>query len=376
MSAAIPRMPNLNWIIAHALAATLLLLASASSRAGVSTTEMPASKAAVRALTAREVFDRAAPAVVKLYGASVGRQQGYGTGVLISPDGLILTNLSVMLAGRSIRSVLHDGATYDAELVRRDESRKLALLRIKASNLPYLTPQSSEGMQTGDAVYALGNWFKIAEGDEHISLTRGVFSFKATIDARRLAQEYDYPGPVLVYDAITANPGAAGGPLLDADGRLVGLVGLIVEAAATNTRVNHAIPGEDLIAFLAQGSTRTPPRAEPGSDPIGESSPRRPMDAPSKGEPFIGITLSKIGYRQTWAFVERVRRGSPADRAGIRPDDLIIAVDGRRVADAADYGKLTATLTPGQRVPFTLKRGTEIITVEVVVSALASESQP
>ncbi len=371
-----PRSTKHLGILPQALAVVLGWVTAASSHEGVSTTELPVPKLAARALTAHEVFARAAPAVVKLYGASVGRQQGYGTGVLISPDGLILTNLSVMLAGRSIRAVLHDGTTHEAELVRRDDARKLALLRIKASHLPHLAPHSSDGLQTGDAVFALGNWFKIAEGDESVSLTRGVFSFKATIDARRLAQEYDYPGPVLVYDAITANPGAAGGPLLDADGKLVGLVGLIVEAAATNTRVNHAIPGEDMIAFLGQGSSHKDGAAAPGPDSIGESNRPHSTGAPPTGEPYIGITLSKIGYRQTWAFVERVRRDSPADRAGIRPDDLIIAVDGRRIADAADYSKHVATLTPGQRVPFTLKRGTEIVTVEVVVSARSSGSQP
>lgn len=325
--------------------------------------------------TAQEVFARSAPAVVKLYGASVGRQQGYGSGVLVSPDGLILTNLSVMLAGRSIRVVLHDGTTHEALLLRRDDARKLALLQIKASGLPHLVPHSSDALQTGDAVYALGNWFKIAEGDESVSLTRGVFSFKATIDARRLAQDYDYPGPVLVYDAITANPGAAGGPLLDARGQLVGLIGLIVESAATNTRVNHAIPGEDLIAFLKQRPARPSPTdvtTSPGAD-TGESTFTKPR---STGEPYIGLTLSKVGYRQTWAFVERVRRDGPADRAGIRPDDLIIAVDGRRVADGADYQTHVAALVPGQRVMFTLKRGTEIVTVEVTVAAKPTGAQP
>lgn len=339
-------------------------------------TESQSSAVPARSLTAHEIFDRAAPAVVKLYGASVGRQQGYGSGVLVSPDGLILTNLSVMLAGRSIRAVLHDGTAQEAELVRQDDARKLALLRIKASGLPHLPPHPSDALQSGDAVYALGNWFKIAEGDESVSLTRGVFSFKATIDARRLAQEYDYPGPVLVYDAITANPGAAGGPLMDAAGRLVGLVGLIVESAATNTRVNHAIPGEDLIAFLEQ----VPARGAATTDavPAQDSASTAPTAraSTSASEPYIGLTLAKLGYRQTWAFVGRVRRDSPADRAGIRPDDLIIAVDGRRVADAADYQKQIATLIPGQSVPFTLKRGTEIVTVEVTVTAKPTGGQP
>jgi S1-C subfamily serine protease len=358
----------------------LIMLPAMAATSRPSTADAPDTKsepqpAAQPERTAREVFALAAPAVVKLYGASVGRQQGYGSGVLVSPDGLVLTNLSVMLTGRSVRVVLHDGTSHEAELLRRDDARKLALLRFKASGLPYLTPHPSDALQTGDAVYALGNWFKIAEGDESVSLTRGVFSFKATIDARRLAQEYDYPGPVLIYDAITANPGAAGGPLLDARGRLVGLVGLIVESAATNTRVNHAIPGEDLISFLKQDPARPTP-SDATSAASTDADPSSTAKRPSTAEPYIGLTLSKVGYRQTWAFVERVRRDGPADRAGIRPDDLIIAIDGRRVADGADYQTQVAALVPGQRVPFTLKRGTEIVTAEVTIATKPGETQP
>lgn len=359
-----------------ALTLLAIFVACPSSLGGAPSTDSQSPTPPPRALTAHEIFQHAAPAVVKLYGASVGRQQGYGSGVLVSPDGLILTNLSVMLAGHSIRAVLHDGTVHEAKLVRQDDARKLALLRINASGLTHLTPHPGDALQTGDAVFALGNWFKIADGDESVSLTRGTFSFKAPIDARRLAQEYDYPGPVLVYDAITANPGAAGGPLLDATGRLVGLVGLIVESAATNTRVNHAIPGEDLIAFLEQSPARGAATTDTAPARNSASTAPTARASTSESEPYIGLTLAKLGYRQTWAFVGRVRRDSPADRAGIRPDDLIIAVDGRRVADAADYQKQIASLIPGQSVPFTLKRGTEIVTVEVTITAKPTGGRP
>ncbi len=77
--------------------------------------------------------------------------------------------------------------------------------------------------------------------------------------------------------------------------------------------------------------------------------------------------LAKLGYRHVSAYVERVRPGSPAAEAGIRADDLIIAIDGRRIADAEEYDAEVARLLPGQVVPFTLKRGAEIVNVDVKV---------
>lgn len=303
---------------------------------------------------AAKIFTGAAPAVVKLYGAGAGREHGYGSGVLISPDGRILTTLSILVSGRNIRVVLADGRRYDAEVLRTDEPRQLALLKIDAENLPHLSPASTRHLQVGDAMYALGNWFKIAEGDETVSLNRGILSLRTNLDARRLSQDFEYTGEVLVYDAITANPGAAGGPVVDGEGRLVGLVGKIVEASATNTRLNYAIPGEELLAFLGE-------KPRPRPEPVRTAA----TTAPSA--PYVGIKVSSLGYRHVAAFVERVRPGSPADQAGIKPDDLIMAIDGRRIADADAYREALGQALPGQTMQFTIKRGPRVLTIAVTI---------
>lgn len=298
-----------------------------------------------------------ADCVVKLYGPKVGREHGYGTGVLVSSDGRILTTLSLLVNLHGVKAVLADGRHFEAELERADEVRQLALIKIDARNLPHLSPQSSADLQQGDTVIALGNWFKIADGREPVSVCKGILGLRTTIDAMRLAQETDIQGEVLVLDALTANPGAAGGPLLDAKGRFVGLVGKIIESATTNTRINYAIPGESIVAFLGgdnvSASTGTPP----------------PAKAPT-GKPFVGIRLSKLGYRQVAAYVERVSRNSPADKAGIRPDDLILAIDGQRIRDVSSYEEIVAKLMPGQSVPFTVKRGPEVLTLTLQVEAM------
>jgi len=305
------------------------------------------------------VFRSAAPAVVKLYGGAIGREHGFGSGVLVSADGDILTADALLLDSPGLRAVLHDGRQFPAERVRDDDDRQLALLKIDVADAPFLTPSTTDRLHAGDAVIALGNWFKIAEGEEPVSANRGVLSLRTHLDARRLAQDFPYRGPVLIYDAMTSNPGAAGGPVLDIEGRFVGLIGRLVESAQTNTRINYALPGEELISFLGGHADGADAAAATGlsTEPV------------PTGEPDIGITMSRLGYRQTPAFVKRVRPGSPADEAGIRRDDLIVAIDGRRIEDAKGCAEAFERLRPGQQVEFIIKRGNEVLRSDLTVGA-------
>lgn len=304
------------------------------------------------------IFDRANAAVVKLYGPGAGREHGYGTGVLVSPDGRIVTTLSLLVSTGNVQVILSDGRRFDGQLLRSDETRQLALLKIDARDLPFLEPYHSTQLQIGDSLVALGNWFKIAEGREAVSMNRGILSLNAPVAARRLAQQFDYAGPVLIYDAITANPGAAGGPLLDVEGHFVGLVGKVVEAENTFTRINFALPAEEISNFLNEPTATPPLSAGPSTAPT-----------KSAGKPYIGIKLTKLGFRQVSAFVDKVRPGSPAAKAEILPDDLIMAVNGRRISSVDDYDEIVRDLVPGRTVPFTLKRGTQLLTVNVTIGA-------
>lgn len=307
--------------------------------------------------TVAPLIGHAADCVVKIYGTAAGREHGYGTGVLVSADGQIVTTLSLLVNLRGVKVVLADGRKFTASLERADERRQLALLRIErgGAEFPWLAPATSEHLSAGDTIIALGNWFKIADGNEPVSICKGILSLRTPLEARRLAQDFDYTGDVLIYDALTANPGAAGGPILDIDGRFVGLVGKVIESVSTNTRINYAIPGEEILAFLG------------GSESAAPQSPQSPPD-PSR-KPYIGVKLAKLGYRHVSAYVERVRPGSPAAEAGIRPDDLIIAIEGRRIANADEYETALARLIPGEAAQFTIKRGQDILNLVVNVTA-------
>lgn len=304
--------------------------------------------------TAEKAFARAAPAVVKLYGRGIGREHGYGTGTLISPDGQIVTVLSLLSARDGARVVLADGRTMTAKFVRKDEYRQLALLKIDIEDGPFLELKDSTTLQLGDAVLAMGNWFKIAEGREPVSINRGIFSMRTGLDARRLTQDFAYEGDVLLFDAMTSNPGAPGGPLLDIDGNCVGIVGRIVEARATNTRINYALTAEEIRAFVG-GEVATATTMPVGDEAAGKL-------------PYVGISISRMGFRHVSPYVSRVRSGSPAEAAGVRPDDLVLAIDNEPIRSAKDYRAAIKRLRPGDKAVFVLKRGQRVVQVSIDVA--------
>jgi S1-C subfamily serine protease len=305
-----------------------------------------------------EAIATARARVVKLYGAGFGREAGYGSGVLVSSDGRIVTALSVLLESPSLRVVLPDGRRFPARISRRDEERQLALLQIEADGLPFFELGTSRALKTGDWVIAAANPFKVAEGPEPVSIAVGVLAGRTELAGRRRAQDFAYGGPVLITDMIVATPGSAGGALVDADGRFVGLIGKAVISNLTNTWMNYALPCEEVAAFVNGASAAL--AAE--TDDAGPA-------ATSRACPDLGILLFDVGGRMRPAYVERVRPNSPAQVAGIRPNDLIISVAGEMIGTCADFQEVRGRLRVGQQVELVIKRGDEVKSVELAVGA-------
>lgn len=314
----------------------------------------------------RTAIDRASPCVVKLYGAGINMEHGYGVGVIVSEDGLVVTASSLLLGARNLRAVLADGRGVSAQRVREDEERQIALLRIDAKGLPFLTPHSSARLQPGDTLIALGNAYKIADGDDPVSVTRGVFSMRTRLDARRRKQTFEYRGDVLLYDAITSNPGMAGGPLLDVDGNWVGLVGKVVVSERTNTYLSYALPSEEIAPLLGQPASRA--AAGDRASAVGDL-PQQGRTAPriTNATAATGIRLFEMGLRQSAAYVDSVAPNSPGAKAGLKPDDLILAVNGAQTRSAAEFRRRITACAPGQRVTLAIKRGEKVLMVDLVL---------
>lgn len=274
-----------------------------------------------------DLVEAATRRVVKVYGAGgIGRIEAYGTGILVSPSGHILAASGPMLETEGLKVVLADGTSVAARPVAVDADLGLALLKVEIEDAPYFDMTSPIEPRAGDSVYAFSNAFNIAAGAEPVSVMRGVIAAVAPLGAAR--------DSCLIVDAVTSNPGSAGGALVDARRRLVGMLAREQRDPATNTWVHAAIPAARLAAFLA--AAREGRVAKPATPAPGQSVP-----ASLRGLCFMVDALDRMP-----AYIEAVEWDSPADQAGIRPDDLVLFVEDRLVHTLAEcrdaIGKLPA----------------------------------
>jgi serine protease Do len=288
---------------------------------------------------------------VKIFGAGIGRSPGYATGLIVSPQGEILTTQGVFLAGENLRVTLADGTTHPAQVVRRSQKLLVALLKIDAITQEHFELADKPVATKGDWILGVSNAFKVADGSEPLSVNIGVLSLRTRLDARRGYHDFPYDGDVYLIDAITSNPGAAGGAVVNAEGKLVGMIGRVIESRATNTRLNYAIPTDLLKAFV-----------EGKEEPMVASVDPMP---PAGAKAELGIRLFALGGRKSPAYIDRVIPGSPAARAGLKTDDLIVSIDGEVVRDGGDYRRIVETLRPGSEVVLEVKRKNDLLSVKI-----------
>jgi serine protease Do len=326
----------------------LYLFAILACSASESQCETPAEFAAV--------INHAQQRMVKVYGGAIGRSPGYASGMIVSSEGDILTSYGVHLTTDAIRVTLPSGEQHFARLVRSDTSLQAALLKIdhKTPDFFQLEDESAT-VEGGDWVLALSNAFKVADGNEPLSVNLGVFTTRTKLDARRGAQDFPYTGEVMLYDAITSNPGAAGGAVVTAEGKLLGMIGRVIEGKHSGTRLNYAFPVDVLRDFVLHPEKMKMPPAE---TPLASSSNGPPGD--------VGIRLFALGGRKAPAFVDRVIADSPAGVAGIKTDDLVITLDGKPVKNAEDFQKIMGTITVGQQITVEVKRKNNVLAFPLV----------
>lgn len=280
------------------------------------------------ASSAVEIIDTVQPKIVKIYGAGGFRGlEAYQTGMLMSADGYILTVFSYVLDTDEIGVTLADGRRFSAKLIGADPQLEIALLKINAESLPHFQLEEAVEVESGARILALSNLFGVATGNEPASVQHGIVSVKTRLEARRGVFETPYRGDVYVLDAITNNPGAAGGALITADGQLVGMLGKELRNAQNNTWLNYAVPIAALrptIEEIRQG--RFVAREAPDEK-------ERPADSARLIE--LGIVLVPDVLERTPPYIDYVRPGSAAATAGLRPDDLVVLVNDRLVPSCA-----------------------------------------
>lgn len=296
------------------------------------------------------------PKMAKIIGAGAGRVDGYASGIMVSDDGLLLTSQGIFLDGRQIRVELSDGKSYSATILRRDRTLQLALLKIEADReLDFFRLTDDPVGEKGDWVVALSNAFKVANASEPMSAMIGIISLRSSIEARLNDRDVAYKGPLVLIDAITSNPGAGGGAVINSDGQLVGMIGKLINSSETNTRINYAVPSATLKQFVEDRSDQTVTTTEkkPGSSDHADSNPKTKQAE-------LGIKIFRLGGRNDPAYVDRITRGSAASKLRLKPDDLIVAIDGVQIGTVQEFQKAVDRLVPGVEVSLVIKRGPQI----------------
>jgi serine protease Do len=325
--------------------------------------------AAPVAVSFHEVIESVQPKIVKIYGAGGYRGlEPYQSGFLISADGHVLTVWSYVLDTDYLSVTLDDGRKFDAKLLAADPRLELAVVKIEADGLPFFDLAQAVKPATGTRVLAFSNLFGVATGDEPASVQHGVVSAMAKLDARRGAYQTPYRGPVYILDAMTNNPGAAGGALTDASGRFLGMLGKELRSSVNNTWLNYAIPAAEMaktVAEMRAGKFVKRPLSE---------TVQKPKDAWSLDR--LGLVMVPDVLERTPPYVDEVRPGSLAAHAGLKPDDLIVFVNDRLVASCKSLAGELEYIDRIDRVKLSITRGSELIEIMLPPPADDATSKP
>ncbi|MEJ2728407.1 MAG: DegQ family serine endoprotease [Deltaproteobacteria bacterium] len=256
------------------------------------------------------------------------KQKGLGTGFIIDKDGLIVTNNHVVQDADSIKVVLKDKREFDAKIVGRDPQTDLALIKINAKkNLPAVRLGNSDKLQVGEWVAAIGSPFGLEQ-----TVTAGIVSAKGRVIGSGPYDDF-------IQTDASINPGNSGGPLINMNGEVIGINTAII---AGGQGIGFAIPIDLANNVIEQLKTN------------GEVT---------RG--WLGITIQDLngdlaGYYnlkdQSGVLVAAVVPGDPADKAGIKPNDIIIDVNGKKVTTGHELTAMTARLAVGDKATLTVIR--------------------
>jgi serine protease Do len=277
------------------------------------------------------------------------REEGLGSGVIVSPDGYILTNHHVVDGAQQITVELTDRRVFNARLVGSDQPSDLAVLKIDASNLPVLTLGDSDRAQVGDIVLAVGNPLGIGQ-----TVTSGIISAKGRTTGPGDGSFEDF-----IQTDAAINRGNSGGALVNTQGELVGINSQILSPTGGSIGIGFAIPAnmarDVMTQLIKQG------RVHRGM--IGVTI-----------QPVNADIAQSLGLKEVrGALVNEVRPNSPAAGAGVRRGDVIVSYNGQPVADDNALRNMVARTQPGTPVTFTVIRDGRELQLRATLAELPVE---
>ena len=278
-------------------------------------------------------------------------EHGLGSGVIISPDGYIVTNNHVIDGAVDIRVTMRNREVYPAKLVGADPLTDLAVIKIKGNNFPSVPWGNSAGLHPGQTVLAFGNPYGF-----QFTVTRGIIS--ALNRPNPDASDRRKPGEFIQTDAAI-NPGNSGGALVNAHGELIGINTFLISGSGSFSGMGFAIPAqivEPTVETLIRDGKVT--------------------------HAFIGVSISDVTpdnakffqmNKAEGALVSDVTPDAPGAKAGLRTGDVITELDGKPVTDAGQLQMLVGQKRPGETIHLLVVRDSKPMSVAVTVEALGGD---
>ena len=319
---------------------------------GDASVRLPISEASAEILSPQEIYEKVNPSTVTVVaegeeGASVG------TGVIMTPDGYMITNAHVISGGKTCWIALSTGVTYEAKLVGFDESQDLAVLKVEPKeDLPAAEFGDSFAARVGDTVYAIGNPLGL---ELRGSMTDGMLS------AVGRAMDMNGGTASMLQTTAALNSGNSGGPLINAAGQVIGINTLKM----SNTDLEHEATVEGLGFALPTSDIK------PVIDDLIAHGKFRGM--PMLGVTVLTVTVEDVGNR---VMVHTVAPGGGAEKAGVQANDFILAYNGREVDHIDDLLVLRRDYRVGDTVTLTIQRGSDTFDVEVELLSEKDIPQP
>lgn len=274
-----------------------------------------------------------------------------GSGVIISANGLVVTNAHVIKGAEEIKIVLADGREYPAKLSLQDAASDVALLRVDAGRelLPYAEMKPSESLEVGDLVLAIGNPFGVGQ-----TVTSGIVSGLARSSLN--ISDYNF----FIQTDAAINPGNSGGPLVAMDGGVVGINTAIFSKSGGSVGIGFAIPSEMVESVIA---------AEEGGNPDQKKTVVRP---------WMGVTSQTVTAEIAESLGMKVPRGtlisdlhkaSPLAKAGVKVGDVLVSLNAHEIRDPAEMKFRMATVKLGDKAKIGYLRQGEVKETEIVAMA-------
>mgnify|MGYP004506779407 FL=1 len=297
-------------------------------------------------LSYNEIFQKCSPCVVgiKSFDGKNSDSYSWGSGIVVSSDGYILTNTHVIDEGERATVQLYDGTTFDAKLVAADSQSDVAILKIEKTGLTPAVFASSKNIQTGDEVCAIGNPLS---PDYSLTMTSGIIS--AT------SREVSYNGAVmnLLQTDTSINEGNSGGPLFNDCGQVIGITNMKIVSSFSNIEgIGFAIPSDTLQSIVAALMD----------------------DGAVYGRSTIGITVGPISEKiaeyydiPVGLYVSEVLDNSDAQKQGIKKGDIIVKVNGKDAHSTSDIAEEKSKLDIGDEISFTVWRSGSTFDVTVKI---------